>query len=128
MKHKDKVAIVTGGVRDIGRAVSLRLAASGARVAVNYYNNADNGQKVVDEITASGGSAILVQGDMTQSADVEQVVRQTTEAFGDTIHLGMRTDDKDGVAIRDDEYLRPFGNNANGAFGQMFVAHPPRHP
>lgn len=83
----NRVAFVTGGARDIGRAVSLRLAASGARVAVNYYNNAENGQKVLDEITEAGGSAILVQGDMTQSTDVEAAVAKTREAFGDEIHI-----------------------------------------
>ena len=84
---ENKVALVTGGSRDIGRAVSLKLAASGARVAVNYFSNADNGQRVVDEITSAGGSAILVKGDMTRTADVEEAVRKTCEAFGDTIHI-----------------------------------------
>ena len=84
---ENKVAIVTGGARDIGRAVSLKLAASGARVAVNYFSNEDNGQKVLGEITSAGGSAILVKGDMTQSADVDEVVRKTRKAFGDAIHI-----------------------------------------
>ena len=84
---KNKVAIVTGGARDIGRAVSRKLAASGARVAVNYFNNEDNGQQVLDEITAAGGSAILVKGDMTQPADVETLVAKTREAYGDAIHV-----------------------------------------
>ncbi|MEM1203035.1 MAG: glucose 1-dehydrogenase [Acidobacteriota bacterium] len=88
MTHLDnKVALVTGGARDIGRAVSLKLAAAGARVAVNYFSNGENGRKVLEEITAAGGSAILVQGDMTQGAEVDRVVGQTREAFGDTIDI-----------------------------------------
>lgn len=83
----NKVAIVTGGARDIGRAVSLKLAASGARVAVNYFNNEANGKEVLADITDAGGSAILVQGDMTRSADVDELVRQTQAAFGDEIHI-----------------------------------------
>lgn len=83
----NKVAIVTGGARDIGRAVSLKLASLGARVAINYFNNAENGQKVLTEITNAGGQAILVKGDMTVAADADELVRQTRQAFGDDIHI-----------------------------------------
>ncbi len=82
-----KVALVTGGSRDIGRAVSLKLAARGAKVAINYCNNAENGQEVLQKITDAGGSAVLAKGDMTQLADVESVVQTTLEAFGDSIHI-----------------------------------------
>ena len=84
---ENTVAIVTGGARDIGKAVSLKLAASGARVAVNYFNNERNGQQVLDEITDAGGSAFLVKGDMTQASDVEELVAKTREAYGDAIHV-----------------------------------------
>lgn len=84
---ENKVAIVTGGARDIGRAVSLKLAASGARVAVNYFNNEANGEKVLEEIQAAGGEAILVKGDMTRVNDVEGLVDATRKAFGQTIHI-----------------------------------------
>ena len=83
----NKVAIVTGGARDIGKAVSLKLAASGAKVAVNYFNNEENGKQTLDEITAAGGTGILVQGDMTQTPDVDNLVAKTREAFGDEIHI-----------------------------------------
>lgn len=87
MNLENKVAIVPGGSRDIGKAVSLKLAACGARVAVNYFGNAASGEEVVEEITRAGGEAILVQGDMTRSADVEGLVGKTREAFGDAIHI-----------------------------------------
>ncbi|MEM1182652.1 MAG: glucose 1-dehydrogenase [Acidobacteriota bacterium] len=82
-----KVALVTGGARDIGKAVSLKLAAAGAHVAVNYYSNEENGRRVLEEIQAAGGSAIPVRGDMTKSADVDDVVGQTLEAFGGGIDI-----------------------------------------
>ncbi|MEM8996493.1 MAG: glucose 1-dehydrogenase [Acidobacteriota bacterium] len=82
-----KVALVTGGARDIGKAVSLKLAASGARVAVNYYSNEENGRRVLEEITEAGGEAVLVRGDMTRSADVKAVVAETLEAFGGGIDI-----------------------------------------
>ena len=82
-----KVAIVTGGARDIGRAVSERLAAEGARVVVNYFSNPAHGAETVAAIEAAGGTAIAVAGDMTSGSDVENLVAKTREAFGDSIDV-----------------------------------------
>lgn len=87
MNLKDKVAIVTGGSRDIGKAVSLKLAASGAKVVVNYFNNEAQGAATVKEITDAGGSAIAVAGDMTKNEDVARLVAATTEAYGSNIDI-----------------------------------------
>ncbi len=87
MKLKDKVAIVTGGGRDIGRAVSQRLAAEGAAVVVNYCNAADAAQQTVGTIQAAGGRAIAQRADMTNPAEVEAMVKAATTAFGDRIDL-----------------------------------------
>ena len=82
-----KVAIVTGGGRDIGRACALRLAAAGAAVAINYHSSASGADSAVAEITAAGGRALAKQGDMTSAADVSGLVEETTEKFGDTIDI-----------------------------------------
>jgi len=82
-----KVAIVTGGSRDIGKAISLNLAAKGAKVVVNYFNNEAQGAAVVAEIEAAGGTAVAVGGDMTKSADVDRLVAETRSAFGDSIDI-----------------------------------------
>lgn len=82
-----KVAIVAGGSRDIGRAVSLVLAQAGARVAVNYFNDAAAGKETVDSIRKAGGTAIAVAGDMTRRRDVEKLVAETRRAFGDSIDV-----------------------------------------
>lgn len=82
-----KVAIVAGGSRDIGRAVSLALASAGARVVVNYFNNADAGKETVESIRQAGGTAIAVAGDMTERGDVEKLVAETCRAFGDSIDI-----------------------------------------
>lgn len=84
---KDKVALVTGGARDIGRQVSLKLAAAGAKVCINYFNNEEQANETLQLIKDAGGEAILVQGDMTKSADVQKVIANCTAAFGDTIHV-----------------------------------------
>ena len=87
MKLKNKTAIVTGGSRDIGKAISLKLAAEGANVVVNYFSNAAQGAETVAEIEAAGGKAIAVAGDMTKSADVDNLVAETRKAFGDSIDI-----------------------------------------
>ena len=82
-----KVAIVAGGARDIGRAVSEKLAAEGAKVVVNYFNNQAEGEATVGAIEAAGGTAIAVGGDMTSQADVENLVSECRKAFGDSIDI-----------------------------------------
>ena len=87
MSIENKVAIVAGGARDIGRAVSEALAAKGAKVVVNYFNNADDGEATVKAIKDAGGEAIAVGGDMTKQADVENLVAEAVKAFGDKIDI-----------------------------------------
>lgn len=88
MKLKDKVAIVSGGSRDIGRAISVKLAREGAKVAVNFFDVEEDADETLAIIAAEGkGNAIKVGGDMTKAADVAAVVAATREAFGDEIHI-----------------------------------------
>ncbi len=82
-----KVAIVTGGTRDIGRSCSIILANQGAKVAVNYCNNKAAGDETVARIEEAGGIAVLIKGDMTKKADVDNLVAETQNAFGDDIHI-----------------------------------------
>jgi 3-oxoacyl-[acyl-carrier protein] reductase len=82
-----KVAIVAGGARDIGRAVSEKLAAEGAKVVVNYYNNKKDSDATVAAIEAAGGTAIGVGGDMTKQADVDNLVAEAVNAFGGTVDI-----------------------------------------
>jgi len=82
-----KIAIVTGGSRDIGKAISLKLAAEGAKVVVNYFNNEAQGVAAVAAIEAAGGIAIAVGGDVTKAADVERLVVEAGNAFGGSIDI-----------------------------------------
>src|SRR4051794_24314523 len=84
---KSKVAVVTGGARDIGRAISLGLAEAGASVAVNYNSSADAAKKVVDEITAKGGKAIAIRADVSTPQGAEQLIADACAAFGDKIDV-----------------------------------------
>ena len=87
MKLKNKVAVVTGGARDIGKAVSVQLAAEGAKVVINYFGSADQAKQTLSEIEAAGGEAMLVKGDMTQQADVDNLFAQATKAYGSKIDI-----------------------------------------
>jgi 3-oxoacyl-[acyl-carrier protein] reductase len=79
---KDKVAIVTGSSRGIGAAIAKALAREGAKVAVNYVASRGQGQKVVDEIVATGGRAILVRANATVREEVETMVRGVEAELG----------------------------------------------
>ena len=82
-----KVALVTGGARDIGRAISLKLAGAGARVVVNYYSSEGAASEVVREIESAGGQAKAVKADVTSEADVTKLIDATRDAFGGKIDV-----------------------------------------
>ncbi len=86
-KLEGKVAVVTGGSRDLGRAVSVKLAREGAKVCVNYFNNEEDARETLAMIESEGGTAIAVQGDMTKAADVKALFARTAEAFGDCVDI-----------------------------------------
>lgn len=87
MKVQGKIAIVTGGARDLGRAISVKLAAEGAKVCVNYFDNEQDAKDTLDIISKAGGEAIMVHGDMTKAADVQRLVGETIKAFGEQIDI-----------------------------------------
>jgi 3-oxoacyl-[acyl-carrier protein] reductase len=78
---KDKVAIVTGGGRGLGKAYSLRMAEEGARVVVADILEGEAGE-TVSEIKAKGGAAIAVKADVTSEADTRRMAEETIKKFG----------------------------------------------
>ena len=82
-----RVAVVTGGGRDIGRACALRLAAAGAAVAINYHSSSDGADSAVAEITKNGGKAFALQGDMTSAGDVEALVGKAVKELGGKVDV-----------------------------------------
>ena len=87
MKLEGKVAIVTGGARDLGRAISVKLAAEGAKVCLNYFDNEADAQETLALIKNVGGEAIAVQGDMTKAVAVKNLFAECNKAFGDKVDI-----------------------------------------
>ena len=81
-KLQSKTALVTGASKGIGAGIALELAAAGASVVVNYASDKSGAEAIVHSINESGGQAIAIHGDVSNSADVVRLFDQTTNAFG----------------------------------------------
>ncbi len=82
-----KVAVVTGGARDIGRQVSLLLAERGASVCINYFDNKEDAEETLTTIKDKNGQAIIVQGDITKEEDIKKLVDSCVKEFGNKIDI-----------------------------------------
>lgn len=81
-KLTGKVAVVTGGSKGIGAAIAKALAAQGASVVVNYASSKAGADSVVEAITAAGGKAIAVGGDVAKKADAQGIIDTAIETYG----------------------------------------------
>lgn len=119
MKLKGKVAIVTGSGGGIGRSTALRFAKEGALVTVADIDSY-NGEETVSLITENGGEAIFVKTDVSDSSQVKELIRVTTNTFG-ALHImfnnaGIGNSEVRSVDITEEEWDRVVDINLKGVF------------
>ena len=114
-----KVAFVTGASRGIGRAIALRLAADGAKVALNFASNSAKAEAVKAEIETSGGVAMLVQGDVAKFEVVTELIKKVVDEWGRLdilINNAGITRDNLLLKMNEDDFDRVISTNLKGVF------------
>ncbi|MBW4628584.1 MAG: SDR family oxidoreductase [Brasilonema octagenarum HA4186-MV1] len=115
----EKIAIVTGSSRGIGRAIALKLAGNGASVVVNYAGNANKAQEVVAEIENLGVQAIAVQADVSKVTDIQRLFEQTIERFGKVdilVNNAGVTFYKPLIEVTEEDFDKIFAINVKGTY------------
>jgi len=114
-----KVALVTGASRGIGRAIALKLASEGAKVAINYAGSTEKAEAVKAEIEAAGGEALLCQADVSSSEAVAAMVESVVERFGRIdILVNNAGITRDGLLARmkDEDFHAVLKTNLGGVY------------
>ncbi|MCM3441132.1 3-oxoacyl-[acyl-carrier-protein] reductase [Metabacillus halosaccharovorans] len=115
----NKVALVTGASRGIGRAIALDLAKNGASIAVNYAGNEAKANEVVDEIKASGGQALAIKADVSNGDEVQQMIKEVIKEFGQLdilVNNAGITRDNLLMRMKDSEWDEVIDTNLKGVF------------
>lgn len=115
----EKVALVTGGSRGIGKACAITLAGYGATVVVNYNGNEAKAKEVVDEIESNGGKAITYQCDVADYAAVETMMKDIVKELGG-VHILVNNAGitRDGLLMKmsEEDYDAVVDTNLKGTF------------
>ncbi len=119
MELENKIALVTGGSRGIGKAIALKLAGAGADVAINYAGNVQAAEAVQQEIESMGRKAILVQGDVSDNAVAQAMVEKVVAEFGRIdILVNNAGITRDGLLMRmkEEDWDAVLDTNLKGVF------------
>lgn len=116
---KGQKALITGASSGIGESIARYLAASGAAVAINYHSEAEEAQKIVDDIKANNGEAFAIQADVSKEDEVKEMFKQTLQNFG-TIDIlvnnaGLQKDSA-FIDMTLDQWNAVIGINLTGQF------------
>jgi 3-oxoacyl-[acyl-carrier protein] reductase len=119
MKLKEKIALVTGGSRGLGKAIALQLAKDGAQVVVNYATSTDKAEEVVAAIKAEGGKALAMKADVSHLEEVEKMVDAIYEQFGRIdilVNNAGVTRDELLISMEREDWDRVIATNLGGLF------------
>ena len=120
----NRVALVTGGSRGIGRATALRLAQEGADVAVSYASRAREAEQVVEQVRALGRRGLCVPCDVSRPADVRDLVDRTRQEIGPIdllAHCGAISNLRDHARLDYDAWQRTIDVNLTGTYLVVFA-------
>ena len=117
---KNKVALVTGSARGIGKAIAVRYGSLGASVVVNYSTDGKRAQETVEEIERVGSIAIAVQADISKVADIDRLFAAALDKFGrlDIVvaNAGIELVGQSVLDLMEADFDRLFGINTKGSF------------
>lgn len=119
MNFKDKVVLVTGSSRGIGRSIAVRFAKEGATVIINYKNNETEAKSITEIISSYGNGCMYIQADVSKEKDVKRMIDQIIERYG---HIDILVNNA-GIAIDNDfqtrhikDWQETLGTNLIGVF------------
>ncbi|ACX52093.1 3-oxoacyl-(acyl-carrier-protein) reductase [Ammonifex degensii KC4] len=119
MKLGGKVALVTGASRGIGRAIAEALAASGAKVVINYLAREEEALQVVNGIKSAGGEAVAHRADVAQAPEAQELVEFTVKHYGKIdilVNNAGITRDNLLLRMKDEDWDKVLAVNLKGAF------------
>src|SRR5260221_5577774 len=120
---KNKVALITGSARGLGKAIGERYAALGSNIVVNYSRDKSSADEVVNNIQAMGVKVIAIQADVSKVADLERLFTEAKQAFGKidivVANAGIELVETPVVAFTEEQFDRVFSINTKGTYFTM---------
>ncbi|MCM3003026.1 acetoacetyl-CoA reductase [Priestia koreensis] len=120
-----KVAIITGGSKGIGSAITRELASNGVKVVVNYNQSKESAEAIVNEIKANGGEALAVQADVSYCDQAERLVEETKKQFGQLdilVNNAGITRDRSFKKLGEEDWKKVIDVNLNSVYNTTTAA------